>query len=129
MKNIITLLICFLLSSPAIQLQAQSDASNSKVLICVSNSAERYHKSRCNGLNQCNHTISEVTKDEAVKMGRTPCKICYSSSSSSSSGYSSDGSSSSSGGCPTVQCSGTTQKGLRCKNKTTNCGGRCYHHD
>lgn len=26
------------------------------------------------------------------------------------------------------QCSGTTQKGARCKNKTTNSSGRCYLH-
>ena len=26
------------------------------------------------------------------------------------------------------QCLGTTQKGLRCKNRTTNSNGRCYLH-
>lgn len=26
------------------------------------------------------------------------------------------------------QCSGTTQKGARCKNRTTNSSGRCHHH-
>jgi hypothetical protein len=26
------------------------------------------------------------------------------------------------------QCTGTTQKGARCKNKTTNSNGRCYLH-
>ena len=26
------------------------------------------------------------------------------------------------------QCSGTTQKGVRCKNRTTDSSGRCYHH-
>lgn len=26
------------------------------------------------------------------------------------------------------QCSGTTKKGTRCKNKTTNSNGRCHHH-
>lgn len=30
--------------------------------------------------------------------------------------------------CPTVQCSGKTQKGIRCKNKTSNCSGRCHLH-
>jgi hypothetical protein len=29
---------------------------------------------------------------------------------------------------PSVQCSGTTLNGVRCKNTTTNCGGRCYLH-
>jgi hypothetical protein len=27
-----------------------------------------------------------------------------------------------------TQCTGTTQKGLRCKNKTTNSNGRCHLH-
>jgi len=26
------------------------------------------------------------------------------------------------------QCSGTTKKGARCKNRTKNISGRCYHH-
>jgi hypothetical protein len=28
-----------------------------------------------------------------------------------------------------TQCSGTTQKNVRCKNRTTNPSGRCHHHD
>jgi len=28
-----------------------------------------------------------------------------------------------------IQCSGTTQKGFRCKRKTLNMSGRCYQHD
>lgn len=27
-----------------------------------------------------------------------------------------------------TQCTGTTKKGIRCKNKTTNSNGRCHHH-
>lgn len=30
--------------------------------------------------------------------------------------------------CSSVQCSGTTVKGERCKKITTNCNGRCYLH-
>lgn len=30
--------------------------------------------------------------------------------------------------CPSVQCSGRTQQGNRCKRTTTNCSGRCYQH-
>lgn len=37
--------------------------------------------------------------------------------------------SNSSGGCPAVQCSAYTQKGTRCKNRTTNCSGRCHVHN
>jgi len=31
-------------------------------------------------------------------------------------------------GCSATQCTGTTQKGARCRNRTTNCNGRCYLH-
>ena len=30
--------------------------------------------------------------------------------------------------CGTVQCSGRTKKGSRCRNKTTSCSGRCHLH-
>lgn len=30
--------------------------------------------------------------------------------------------------CGSTQCSGTTQKGGRCKRMTTSCSGRCYQH-
>ena len=30
--------------------------------------------------------------------------------------------------CNSVQCSGTTQAGERCKNRTKNCCGYCYLH-
>ena len=32
-------------------------------------------------------------------------------------------------GCSTVQCRGRTDKGHRCKNRTTNCSGRCHYHN
>lgn len=32
------------------------------------------------------------------------------------------------GGCSSSQCTSTTQKGLRCKNRTTSCSGVCYLH-
>lgn len=101
------------------------------VLICNSNTAYAYHSHRCSGLSKCTHSISEIQKSEANSLGRSPCKICFKGSSSSK-GYSSPTPSykaPSGGGCPSVQCSGITQKGARCRNRTTNCGGRCYHHD
>ena len=30
--------------------------------------------------------------------------------------------------CETTQCGGMTKSKTRCKNKTTNCSGRCYQH-
>jgi hypothetical protein len=37
-------------------------------------------------------------------------------------------SSSNSGSGTAQQCSGTTKKGARCRNRTTNASGRCYRH-
>ena len=30
--------------------------------------------------------------------------------------------------CPTLQCYSKTKAGVRCKNKTSNCSGRCHIH-
>lgn len=34
----------------------------------------------------------------------------------------------SSSDCSASQCTGKTQKGTRCRRRTKNCSGRCYHH-
>ena len=48
------------------------------VYICTGGSATRYHASKnCKGLSNCGGAIREVTIEQAEKMGRTPCKICY----------------------------------------------------
>lgn len=53
-------------------------ASEATVYICVSENSKRYHCNRnCRGLNNCEHTIREVTVSKAKSLGRTPCKVCY----------------------------------------------------
>lgn len=48
----------------------------SDVYICVSPNAKKYHFSKsCRGLQKCTHTISKVTKSEAVNKGYTVCLI------------------------------------------------------
>jgi hypothetical protein len=42
--------------------------------------------------------------------------------------YKPNSTSNSTSNCNSVQCSGSTQKGARCRNKTTNCSGRCHLH-
>ncbi len=131
MKNLFLLVTLLFFTAPF--LQGQSTVVPSKVLICNSTEALRYHSHYCSGLNKCTHSVSEVLVSEAKELGRTPCKICYSSTGSITSGTQNTGttikpSPSYGSGCSAVQCSGTTQKGLRCKNRTTNCSGRCYHH-
>jgi len=133
MKSLISSIVILLLfTSPAC---SQSQADTAKVLICNSSTAYAYHSHYCSGLNRCTHSVSKVKVSEAVKLGRSACEVCYPTGYSSKPNKASPvpsptytPSSNSGSGCASVQCSGTTQKGLRCKNKTTNCNGRCYLH-
>jgi hypothetical protein len=48
------------------------------VYICQGPYSKVYHKSNdCRGLSNCSTKIIKVTLEEAVKMGRRPCKIEY----------------------------------------------------
>lgn len=130
MKNLLT--IFFLAIFCTSQVFSQSD---SKVLICISKTATAYHDHYCTGLNKCTHSIGEVTIKEAKELGRTPCGFCYKNTQTTSpttteksQALKAQPSNNSSQTCASVQCSGITQKGARCKNRTTNCNGRCYTH-
>ena len=47
---------------------------NTKVFICTGPNAEAYHFSRnCRGLSNCKHTVKEVAKGDAIKLGRRIC--------------------------------------------------------
>lgn len=53
-------------------------AGDSYVYICTGPQSKKYHKTdKCRGLNKCSGTIKKITLEEAKKIGRTPCKICY----------------------------------------------------
>lgn len=62
------------------------------------------------------------TKIESVSSYSSPSPSVYSKTNAPSSYKPS------SSDCSSVQCSGRTKKGSRCKNKTTSCSGRCYLH-
>jgi hypothetical protein len=48
------------------------------VYICVSKTGHKYHSDRdCRGLARCTHEVRKVSKEEAIKMGYSACKICY----------------------------------------------------
>jgi hypothetical protein len=49
------------------------------VYVCVSGTAYAYHRTlECSGLENCTHTIREVSMTEAVKeYKRKPCRRCY----------------------------------------------------
>ena len=49
-----------------------------KVYVVMSNNAYAYHKSRsCKAVKKATHKVKEVTLEEAQKMGRKPCGMCY----------------------------------------------------
>ena len=49
-----------------------------KVYVVMSNNAYAYHKSRsCKAVKKATHKVKEVTLNEAKKMGRKPCGMCY----------------------------------------------------
>jgi serine/threonine-protein kinase RIO1 len=69
-KLFLLVLILSLLSGSTIQ--------NKNVVICTGKSAVVYHSHKnCKGLNRCGSSLKTVTLEEAKKLGRRPCKICY----------------------------------------------------
>lgn len=79
--NLIRLFVFALLFlAPSLSLNAgESQAlAQNKVYVVMSNTAHVYHSNRdCKGLQNATHKIKQVTVEEAKKMGRRPCKICY----------------------------------------------------
>jgi hypothetical protein len=48
------------------------------VYVCVSTTSVAYHSNKsCTGLSRCTHEIKAMSVDDAVKMGKRPCHICY----------------------------------------------------
>ena len=84
MKKIIVLLavatLCggFTACSNAKAKETTTENEAKVVYICTGGSATRYHATKnCKGLSNCGGAIREVTIEQAEKMGRTPCRICY----------------------------------------------------
>ncbi len=49
-----------------------------KVYICTGQYATSYHKtSDCKGLGNCKADIKSITMQEAQRLNRKPCRICY----------------------------------------------------
>ncbi len=77
-KFIITLILglsCCFISNTA---EVGGDAESTMVYICTGSSSARYHSHKsCRGLSNCGGSIKEISLEEAQRMGRTPCRICY----------------------------------------------------
>lgn len=73
-------ILSLLLAIAPISLGNFSDSlptNDNTVYICTGNSSKKYHaNSKCRGLGGCKGSIKAISKEEAIKMGRTPCGIC-----------------------------------------------------
>ena len=70
-KRKITLILCVVAVALAVLLAAQASAG--RLIVAVSPSGKCFHKPRCRTL-KGNWTL--VDKDDAIKQGYRPCKIC-----------------------------------------------------
>lgn len=59
--------------------EEEDEDGEERVFICTSPNATRYHcEGDCAGLLNCSYGIVDITKSQAIKMGRTPClRCCY----------------------------------------------------
>ena len=62
----------------SLALAISSLGAEQKVYICTGPKSECYHKTKtCRGLNRCSGQVKQVSLQEAEKMGRRKCKVCY----------------------------------------------------
>lgn len=74
MRKLLLIILALGITIGSISANSQSN----DVYICNGPKSTTYHKhSNCNGLNKCSTSIKKVSKNEAEKMKRTACKICY----------------------------------------------------
>lgn len=76
--KIITVLAFLLIPTISLNADEHQAIEQNKVYVVMSNTAKAYHSNlKCKGLKNATHPIKQVSIEEAQKMGRKPCKICY----------------------------------------------------
>ncbi len=103
--------------------------------VYITKTGEKYHKETCHYLR---YSKIEIPVEKAIELRYDGCLVCKpiknpKASSKKSTTHIAPSSSrrvvrSASIKSDSVQCSGTTKSGSRCKRKTTNTSGRCYQH-
>ena len=74
----VLLLTSFMPTPPASSIHRAAVKEPVYVYLCEGPASKVYHASPdCRGLSRCSTKIYKVTLEEAVKMGRRPCKIEY----------------------------------------------------
>ena len=60
------------------QFYDNQEAETGKVWICTGGSSHAYHSSEdCYGLQSCRRSKKQISIDEAIRIGRTPCHYCH----------------------------------------------------
>ncbi len=123
-------------ASSVVSAQTKTFTGEDATTVYITKSGTKYHREQCMHLR-----LSAIEKQLGeVKDSYGPCGTCkpdrghapsYSAPSTKpgappSNGLGSGSTPKSTAG--TVQCSGMTQQGARCKRTTTNSSGRCYQH-
>ena len=83
-------------------------------------SGEKYHLATCRSVK---NVSEEITIAKANELGLGPCKICKPPVSLAQTPHKT-----AQGQNTTVQCSGFTKAGTRCKHMTAIANGYCYQH-
>lgn len=121
--TITTFLLTLFLSITTTQIYAQT--------CYITKSGIKYHRASCSYLT---YSASPIDMSKAISAGYTACSRCKPTTNSlrSTSSQLLNNYPISTNTiyykCQAVQCSGTTQKGRRCRNTTKDCSGRCHYH-
>ena len=97
--------------------------------VYVTKTGEKYHREGCQHLRK---SSSNIDLEEALRLGYEACKVCKPPKTTSTSQNIVSQKNNNAGNSPStiksVQCSGKTKKGIRCKRMTTNSSKKCYQH-
>ena len=97
--------------------------------VYTTKTGEKYHKSTCHYLK---YSKKEITLEKALKLKYSACSVCKPSSevskSQNPSNFKSTTNSTSTLAAKSIQCSGKTKAGARCKRMTKDASGKCYQH-
>ncbi|WP_211223388.1 hypothetical protein [Flavobacterium soli] len=97
--------------------------------VYITKTGAKYHQETCTHLK---HSSISMNLEEALEKGYEPCKVCKPLTTqekvSVNNVKTETTTESQTTSTTSVQCSGKTKKGIRCKRKTTNTNGRCYQH-
>lgn len=96
--------------------------------VYITKTGQKYHKAECGYLKNSAITLE---LNEALQNGYDACKICKPAAvrrNNQTNRLSSQSTSAQTRESSSVQCSGKTQKGTRCKRMIKNSSGRCYQH-